>query len=359
LASAKDAPKNSPKTVLIAGPPFRGYLNSIGDGFRLWGVEPSFHEWLYPRRNLGQEVMYYSSRRYRLRRATTQDDANAISLEKAVQESRPDLVLVMKAVDLTPGTMELCKREGIRTVLWAYDSVTEFPIISRVASKYDLVYTYEPADIDALSRDCAPRVLPMAFDPKCYARSNAASEKDIDICFVGSIDRYPQRRRLLRIVADGLRKKRIGIWTDSIHWYSHRHVGDFILAGFRKNISLTRKTLDHAEINGVYNRSRICLNIHHAQSKRALNPRTFEILGAGGLLLTDRRLDDIEGFEDGDGYLYYSNEAEMLARIDEVLHDEKRAAATAEKGCSRAQVHTYEQRVRTILMDLRTIPDGA
>lgn len=349
---AQDSPKNTPRTVLIAGPPFRGYLKMIGDGFKACGVEPSQLEWVYPKRNLVQEIMYYSSRSYRLRRADVQHEVNALALEKAVQERHPDLVLVMHAVEPTQRTRDYCKRAGTRTILWAYDSVTEFPIISRAAPHYDFVYTYEPGDIEILSKNCAPHLLPMAYDPKYYSRSNTSSVKDIDICFIGEIERYPQRRRLLAHVASRFKERRIAIWADSIHWYSHRHVGDFLLAGFKKNIQLTRKTLDHEKISGIYNRSKICLNVHHAQSKKAVNPRTFEILGSGGLLLTDRRLDEIEGFEDREGYLYYSDEAELVDRLKEALENEQKATHLADIGHSKVREHTFEQRARTILKGL-------
>jgi spore maturation protein CgeB len=85
---------------------------------------------------------------------------------------------------------------------------------------------------------------------------------------------------------------------------------------------------------------------------KAVNPRTFEILGSGGLLLTDRRLDDIEGFEEGEGYIHYSNEAELLLMLRDALEDEQKAAYIADIGHSEARAHTFEHRARRILGDL-------
>ena len=340
------------KSVLIAGPPFRGYLKMIGTGFKSCGVEPSLLEWKYPRRNLAQEIMFYSSNNYRSRIADKQDKANALGLEKAVQETDPDYVLVMKAVEPTEKTLEFCERADTKMILWAYDSATEFPIISRVAPQYDLVYTYEPGDLDILPKSCAPQFLPMAFDPKYYFRHDTNSKKNIDICFVGAIDRYPQRRELLARIANRFKDRTIAVWADSIHWYSHRQIGDFLLAGTRRNMQLNRKTLEHGEINDIYNRAKICLNVHHAQSKRAVNPRTFEILGSGGLLLTDRRLDDIEGFEEGEGYVHYSNEAELIDKLRDALENDQKSDYIADIGHSEVLAHTFEQRARKILGDL-------
>jgi spore maturation protein CgeB len=340
------------KTILIAGPPFRGYLDMIAAGFKASGTEPSILRWDYPKRTMPQEIMFYSSHNYRLRLADAQDKANALALERAVQETKPNYVLVMKAVELTDRTREFCKNAGTKVVLWAYDSATEFPIITRVAHKYDLVYTYEPADLDILSKSCAPQFLPMAYDPKYYFRHDASGGKDIDVCFVGAIDRYPKRKKLLAHVANRFRDKTVAIWTDSIHWYSHRRIGDFLLAGPRRNIQLNRRTLEHGEVNDIYNRSKVCLNVHHIQSKKAVNPRTFEILGSGGLLLTDRKLDGIEGFEEGEGYIYYSNEVELIDKLRNALEDEQESAYIADIGHSVVRAHTFEQRARKILSDL-------
>jgi len=352
LELAQDTSEKTARSILIAGPPFRGYLNMIAAGFKACGVEPSLLEWTYPKRSLAQEIMFYSSRNYRAKLADKQDKANALALEKAVQERHPDHILVMKAVELTKKTIEHCKNAGVKVVLWAYDSAAEFPIISRVASQYDLVYTYEPGDLGVLSKSCTPRFLPMAYDPMCYFRNDTRTQKDIDICFIGAIDRYPQRKRLFAQVASRFKNRKIAIWADSIHWYSHRHVGDFMMVGPRRNVQLTRKTLDHGEINDIYNRSKVCLNVHHAQSKRAVNPRTFEILGSGGMLLTDRRLDEIEGFEEGEGYMHYSNDAELIDKLNEALENEQKAAYIADIGHSEVHAHTFEQRARTILRDL-------
>lgn len=349
---AQDASKKTPRSILIAGPPFRGYLNMIAAGFKACGVEPSLLEWRYPKRNLAQEIMFYSSRNYRIRLADKQDKANALALEKAVQERHPDHILVMKAVELTEKTREYCMNAGSKVVLWAYDSATEFPIISRAAPQYDLVYTYETGDMEILSKNCTPHFLPMAYDPKYYFRKDGKTEKDIDICFIGTIDRHPQRKRLFAHVASKLKDRKIAIWADSIHWYSHRHVGDFLMVGPRRNIQLTRKTLDHGEINDIYNRSKVCLNVHHAQSKKAVNPRTFEILGSGGMLLTDRRLEEIEGFEEGEGYMHYSNDTELIDKLRELLENEQKAAYIADIGHSEVRAHTFEQRARAILKDL-------
>ncbi|MEM3049392.1 MAG: glycosyltransferase [Thermoplasmata archaeon] len=337
--------------MLIAGPPFRGYIHMVADAFRSEGLEVSVLQWQYPKRNAFQEVLYYSSRSFRVRLGEAQDRRNASAVEKAVLASPPSYLLVLKGVELTEKARHSCQSAGTKLVLWAYDSATEFPVIQRCAPAYDLVYTYEPADIELLSGHCEPKLLPMAYDPGLYFRS--PEKRDIDISFVGGIDLYPERVMLLRRIGREFKAARIGVWTDSIHWYSHRQVLDALRFGVLRNIELHRQTLEHRAINVIYNRSRICLNVHHPQSARALNPRTFEILGSGGLLVTDRKLDYIKGFEDGRGYIYYSNEEHLVENLRELLEDDEGARRVSDEGYRRVRAHTYRDRARQILADLR------
>ena len=68
--------------------------------------------------------------------------------------------------------------------------------------------------------------------------------------------------------------------------------------------------------------------------------------------MTDRRLDDIEGFEEGEGYIHYSDEAELIDRLREALESDQKSSYIADIGHSEVLAHTFEQRARRILNDL-------
>ncbi len=353
MAETKKEGDDGGKKILIAGPPYRGYPGMVAEGFRRAGAKASLLEWSYPVRSMWEEVMFYSSSGFRTRLASEQDKRNTVAIENAVKEMEPECMLVMKAVELSPATKRMCEDRGVKLALWAYDSARDYPIISRVARDFDLVYTYEPDDLELLSQSCSPEFLPMAYDPRRYFPIPTAKDWPNDICFIGAIDTYANRRELLRRAADRLKDAEISIWTDSIHWYSHKRLKYWRLKGFRRNVRLTERTLGHGEVNEVYNASKICLNIHHPQSRKAVNPRTFEILGSGGLLLTDRRMDGIKGFEDGRGHVHYATVDELVERADALLNDEGERRRIAAEGFSAAAGHTFEERARRILSDLR------
>ena len=341
------------KHILIAGPPYRGYLDQIAKAFRACDLRVSVLGWDYARRNLLQDSRFYASASYRSKVASAQDRLNTAALEKAVERLSPDHVLVMKAAALSPRTKELCGSRGTDLVLWAYDSCREYPFIAQTAGDYDRIYTYEPNDVPELAQLGRTEYLPMGYDPGTYFPTESPEGVDTDVCFIGALRDTPVRKRMLRSVAGGLPDSSVGVWTDTIHWYSHRRLNDLRFTMGRRNIRLTRRTVDHGEINGIYNRSRVCLNVHHPQSVGALNPRTFEILGSGGLLLTDRDMAGLEGFGDGEGYSSYSTGEELVEMIRSLLGDDDLRRTMAEKGHAAAtSAHTYRHRALRILRDL-------
>jgi spore maturation protein CgeB len=354
MSTEGDAGSADGRHILIAGPPYRGYLGMIGDAFRACGLRVSALEWKHLRRNLAQEIGFYGSGRYRLRLAHKQDELNTVAIESAMERLSPDIILVMKAAQLSPKTVKTCEAKGVKRILWAYDSAREYPLITKTACDYDRVYTYEPDNVKMLSELCDARYLPMGYDPRLYLPvGGRGSGRDVDISFVGALRDTPVRKETIRHVALEMPDRTVGVWTDTIHWYSHRRLNDRRFIMGRPNIRLSRRTIDHAEINEIYNRSKVCLNVHHPQSVGALNPRTFEILGSGGLLVTDRRMDGLDGFEDGTGYIFYSSLEDLTEKLRPILENDEARRTTAEKGHQAAfNGHTFEQRAKRMLGEL-------
>ena len=218
--------RNERGHILIAGPPYRGYLGMIAHAFEESGFRTSVLEWKYPKRNVLQECLFYASSAYRSKLAAAQDVLNAAAIEKAVEDLRPDSVLVMKNAALSKKTKKLCDARGTKLALWAYDNVRQYPQIAKTAADYDLTFTYEPDDVKLLAQAGSAKYLPMAYDPRFYFPAPEERRKDIDICFVGDLRDTPVRKNTLRLVAHELPDSTVGVWTDTVHWYSHRRLKD-------------------------------------------------------------------------------------------------------------------------------------
>lgn len=349
----KDAAENRTRKILVAGDPFRGYTKPIAAGFHTFGVQSTVLEWEARKKSPHEMIRENLSRKYRRNRYNLAGIANASALERAIVALAPDYVLAMNGATLTDKTREVFDRVGTKSIFWAYDSPIHFPWIAEAAAGFDLIYTYEPEDLAPLSKFGAPRFLPVAHDPSIYFPTDRVTSDTVDLCFVGSLRSYvPQRWRLLRLIADEFKERAIEVWTDRGRWYSPCTFRTAVLSRRMKNLQLRLGAVDHHKINELYNRSRICLNVHNPQSRKAANPRNFEILGSGGFLLTDRSLDDIHGLERGRDYVLYTSENDLLDKIHHFLeHDEERLRIAKSGHSAAKEWHTYACRARTILDD--------
>ena len=345
------------ETVLVAGHPFRGYIRSISAAFQACGVASVPLEWQTHKHNPLEYYKRLLSKKYSERHERNSRRDNSLAFERAIAKVKPDYAIVMNGVALTDAAKEECKKNGTKLVHWAYDSPVRLPWVLEQAKGFDLIYTYEPDDVELFSSLAPTSYLPLGYDDRIYRSASPSQSRDIDLCFVGAIRRiWPKRIELLQEVAGELKRGNVEIWSDTIPYYSPSRFLDLLIIGAGRNLRVRRKEASHEEINSLYNRSKICLNIHHSQSRRALNPRTFEILGSGGFLLTDRTLDGVYGFESGKDCWLYSDTESLIQSVREFLADGDKRERIANHGHEIAKrYHSYVARASKILKDLRDL----
>lgn len=329
--------------VLITGNIFHEYEFSIGNAFENLGCEVHMHffnyegpfyptfqtfKWLkygfFPEK-LG--LKYFYGRDYS--RYNTQ-------LKNKIADEDYDLVLVIKGLTLEPDTLD--NFSGIKA-LWVLDSISRFKELQKRLSKYNLVYSYEPSDIDYCQTQLGIKIkfLPVAFDPIQY-RPIITSKKHL-ISFVGG--RKPNRESFIKQISKVYPVTLVGDFHKSDDW------------GLRKNTIL--KVADHSSINEFYNQSVFNLNIHKPQSVRGVNPRFFEILGSGGVQLVDPK-PMVTDFEDGKDLIYYKSAEECLEKIlfykdkPDLLKKISHAGYAKAKGA-----HTWKHRISKILEDVKNL----
>ncbi len=109
----------------------------------------------------------------------------------------------------------------------------------------------------------------------------------------------------------------------------------------------------YAQMPLVFKQSRINLNISLRSIKSGIPLRAFDILGAGGFLLSNYQEDFLENFTPGVDFEYYESEEDLLQKIDYYLTHEDERIAIAKNGHDKvAAAHTYRDRVREMLADL-------
>ena len=192
---------------------------------------------------------------------------------------RPDIVFVVDHVGLLPGIISLLAAPP-RVVSWFYDNPLQILNEDYLAmnSVYH-IFCWDRSYLPALKRMGFAKVeyQPFATNPDVY-RPEATGGFDYEVSFVGTWS--PQRMDLLMALA--ARGISIDVFGDEL-WSR----------ASRPNLRYRGVACNRRDCPRIYARSKINLNITSRQSITSLPVRVFDVLAAGGFLLTDRR-EDIE-----------------------------------------------------------------
>jgi hypothetical protein len=140
---------------------------------------------------------------------------------------------------------------------------------------------------------------PFATNPDVY-RPHRQVGFEYDVSFVGNCS--PKRAsRLLELAGHGIT---VDVFGDAA-WakVKHRCLRYHGVADNRRDCPL------------IYSRSKINLNISSEQLITALPVRVFDVLAAGGFLLTDRRADVDELFKPGRDLAVYENDIDLCRKV--------------------------------------------
>jgi len=197
--------------------------------------------------------------------------------------------------------------------------------------------------------------LPMAVDPGLHRPLELSEEQRAryacDLSFVGAA--YHNRVELLPGLSD------LGLKIYGTGWPA---VEPFLSCSPQFN-----RRQSSEESNLIFNASAISLNLHSSPWTDGvnpvgdyLNPRCFELAGAGAFQLVDRRADLAAAFEPGREIETYGDIAECRAKVRHyVAHPEERREL-AERARARALAeHTYRHRMERAVEVLRAGPAPA
>lgn len=100
----------------------------------------------------------------------------------------------------------------------------------------------------------------------------------------------------------------------------------------------------------VFKKTRINLNISLRSIKSGMPLRIFDIMGAGGFLLTNYQADFLDHFVPGEDFAFFDSPTDLLDKIGYYLNHEEERAAVARNGFEKlAAHHTYKHRIEEIL----------
>lgn len=264
-----------------------------------------------------------------------------------VNTIKPDLVLIIKGESILPEALKKIKEADIPVVTWWMDDplfewFEDLPVayenIYNSLRFFDHFFIFDSYHIPRLKRLGARNVhwLPLAVDPNDY-HPFALSDTELsyygsDISFAGSAFRF-RGRILINLVDFDLQ-----IWGGN--WQNEK----------LKKLTVKEGILPPEEVVKVYNATKINLNLTHPQSVFGPNLRVFEVLAAGGFLMTEDLADLHKLFKIGKEIVCYKNIEDLKDKIKYYLaHPEKRKAI-AEAGHKKVvENHTYLHRMKELL----------
>ncbi len=100
----------------------------------------------------------------------------------------------------------------------------------------------------------------------------------------------------------------------------------------------------------VFQKAKINLNISLRSIISGMPLRAFDIMGAGGFLLTNFQSDFLDFFVPGEDFVFFESKADLLDKIAYYLAHEEERAQIAENGFRKvAEQHTYKRRAEEML----------
>ena len=351
--------------ILITGPKYYNYNEMISKAFMDLGYSVEILSYPDVEVNIFQYYQLFFSNIFvsKLNRSLTFDELrfkkseiikyNAILIEQ-INKYKPDLILTIMGNReiIFPETLEhIKKKTESMLIIWCYDSALKFINVLTYGKYSDLFYTFEPHDIQELKKyNIESKFLPMAYDPDTYHKLERKAE-EVDISFVGYI--YPNRREFFDNVIKNNPHLKIQLWGPWVHYNIYLQY-EYKIRRKELGKRINNCQVIPRKVNEIYNGSKICLNCHHPQSIQGVNPRTFEIPGAGGFELTDYKevLGDL--FEIGTEIECYRNEKELFEKIEYYIENEDERIKISKRGHKRVlKDHTFKNRAKKIEDDIQ------
>jgi spore maturation protein CgeB len=268
-----------------------------------------------------------------------------LNFEKIAENFKPTICIIINGLDISISFLAYLKKQKIRSVLFLMDSIKNdcFKSSLKNLSYYDKFFSYEPSDKEfLLGKYNDLKYLFVGYDDTIFYPAKDEYEQGFDICFVGAL--YNERLTLLETVAkyayDNNKKfvvHTMPLFHGQYIWHKIRSFFRYIKFN-RKYFYLKKYLVDiplfNESLSKLYNKSKICINIHDGSNDRhsGVNPRTFEILGCKSFQLIDENhLNEIE-LKSGRHLVEYKDADDLCKKIDYYLENEKERQCIADAG---------------------------
>jgi len=331
--------------VLIISSPFFGYQESVARAFRQLEYDvkvETYDDPIHPFKGLLRWRHKFSLNKERLREQSRQKYKKYI--QQVFDKYQPNIVFTYNGQILKDDTLDYFRSKGAKVLVWMYDSVLreDRQVCKTHIDHSDVFCCFEDKDVEYYATQGKKAYfMPLACDTSVYFPQKA--EKDIDILFVGTIYTSQKRIQMLENLVKHYPDKKILIYGDYKPYYKNP-----ITWAFRRyRTTFLNHNISPLEVNNLFARTKIALNIHHKQTFEGANQRLFEACGAGAYQICDANPYIESLFKNGEVGLYH-NEEELYQLIDYALSHDMSAQANAAYQIVTTQ-HTFTHRIQQML----------
>lgn len=263
---------------------------------------------------------------------------------------RPDAVVSYAGYTINKEALKYMKR--CPKIFWIYDAYDRLSDkVKHTLPYYDMICTFEKGDIGQYERTGTKACfLPLCADESVYYPKE--KEKDIDVSFVGALTK--ERIALFRKIRSSMPDIKMKIYGT--------YAGKYDIAG-----RISRKVRAEQEVfmncglipdavNDLYARSKICINLHRAQSRYGANIRLYELMAARAFQITDSNPYIEKHFK---GCLeIFHNSSELLQLLKHYLNNEEERNRISFRGYQKAlESELFIHRAEALLKMLHEIND--
>ena len=129
-----------------------------------------------------------------------------------------------------------------------------------------------------------------------------------------------------------------------VNVYSNSNVSDLVRVRYCGSVDYW------SEMPKVFHESKINLNFTIPNIKSGIPLRVWDILGAGGFLLTNYQAEIPLYFKEGEDLVCFDGTEDLVQKTDYYLHHDEERRRIAKNGYGKVKkYHTYIQRIQTIL----------
>ncbi|KQQ05644.1 MULTISPECIES: glycosyltransferase family protein [unclassified Rathayibacter] len=260
---------------------------------------------------------------------------------RALRETRPRAVLVVKGDSLGEAWWEAVLSSGAPVVLWLYDELRNMTFglerLRELAASAVSVASYSPRDVATLAgAGVAATLLPDAFDSLLGFTPRPSSA----VTFIGA--RYPERERVLR----GLAESGVEVEVFGRQW--SRHPADVVRTGRLRGPGVrAHRDIPRSAYYGAMAGSVATLAIH-GDGHGGLSMRAFEAPGVGALALIDRP-EVADYYDVGSEVLVFDGRDQLVEHVRHAQADPAWARGVRRAAAERTRAeHTFVHRMRAV-----------